>query len=252
VPILAGNRATKPELRGHFDPRYADFNLQYPDQLRADEFLREFAGFQRNGDLPNFVLVRLPNDHTAGTRPENPTPSAAVADNDLALGRVVEAVTHSRYWDSTAIFVLEDDAQNGADHVDAHRSLALVISKYSPSQPQGPFLDHRFYTTVNLVHTMEALLGLPPMNNNDARAALMAPLFAGDGSQPAFTADTRNRDNGLIYQANRPDAPGAEDSARMDFSRADAVDSSVLNEILWRDRKGDAPLPPVVHAMPGK
>ena len=249
VPILARNRATKPQLRGHFDPHYADFHMQYPDQLRVDEFLREFSGFVRAGNLPDFLLVRLPNDHTAGTRPQYPTPAAAVADNDLAVGRLVEMVSHSRYWDSTAIFVLEDDAQNGADHVDAHRSLALVISKYSPSRPQEPLVDHRFYTTVNVVHTMEALLGLPPMNNNDARAALMASLFTGDGSQPAFTADTTNRDNGLIYHANQPNAPGAEDSAKLDFSHADAADSATLNAILWRDRKGDAPLPPVVHGM---
>jgi YVTN family beta-propeller protein len=249
VPILAQNRATKPQLRGHFDPRYADFNMRYPDQLRIDEFLREFSGFVRDGNLPGFVLVRLPNDHTAGTRPQYPTPSAAVADNDLAVGRLVEAVSHSRYWDSTAIFILEDDAQNGADHVDAHRSIALVVSKYSPSRPQEPFVEHRFYTTVNVVHTMEALLGLPPMNNNDARAALMAPLFAGDGLQPPFTADTTNRDNGLVYQANQPNAPGADESAKLDFSHADAADSTTLNAILWRDRKGNAPLPPVVHGM---
>ncbi len=110
--------------------------------------------------LPNFVLLRLPNDHTAGTRPGMPTPNASVADNDLALGRVVEAVSSSPYWDDTAIFVLEDDAQNGADHVDAHRSTALVISKYAPGNATHPAVDHGFYTTVNMIHTMEVLLGL--------------------------------------------------------------------------------------------
>jgi DNA-binding beta-propeller fold protein YncE len=134
VAILAKNIPTKPELRGHFDPLFGDFNLQYPDQLRADEFLREFAGFEHDGNLPEFITLRLGNDHTAGTRPGNPTPAAAVADNDLAVGRVVDAVSHSAYWDSTAIFVLEDDAQNGADHVDAHRSIALAISKYAPGK----------------------------------------------------------------------------------------------------------------------
>ena len=187
--------------------------------------LREFAGFvqaRQSGageQLPQFVLLRLPNDHTAGTRPGSPTPNASVADNDLALGRVVEAVSHSPYWDDTAIFVLEDDAQNGADHVDAHRSIALVISKYSPGTPQQPAVDHHFYTTVNMVHTMETLLGLPPMNNNDAHAAVMAPLFTGAGDQPPFKADYRNRDNGMIYQANPANAPGAKQSAKLEFLR---------------------------------
>ncbi len=267
IPILARNEASKPELRGHFDPRYADFRMDYPDQLRADEFLNEFADFvkareQKKGrqhELPEFITLRLPNDHTSGTRPNSATPAAAVADNDLALGRVVEAVSHSPYWDDTAIFVLEDDAQDGSDHVDAHRSIALVISKYSPralgsqtSLPSStPFIDHAFYTTVNLIHTMEVLLGLPPMNNNDARAAVMAPLFSGDGTQRPFSADYRNRDNGLIYQMNTEKSPGANESAAMDFTHADSVDTALLNAILWRDRKGSQPMPPPVHTMCG-
>ena len=193
--------------------------------------------------LPNFVLLRLPDDHTAGTRPGSPTPNASVADNDLAVGRVVEAVSNSPYWDDTAIFILEDDAQDGADHVDAHRSIALVISKYSPGTPQQPAVDHHFYTTVNMIHTMEALLGLPPMNNNDAYAAVMAPLFTGAGEQPAFKADYRNRDNGMIYQANTADAPGAKQSAKLNFSVADAADTNVLNAILWRAAKGQVRCP---------
>ena len=255
IPLIAYDAATKPELRGHFDPNFADFNLNYPDQFRADEFLREFGGFVHaretgNGQqLPNFVLLRLPDDHTAGTRPGSPTPNASVADNDLAVGRVVEAVSNSSYWSDTAIFILEDDAQDGADHVDAHRSIALVISKYSPGNPQQPSVHHHFYTTVNLIHTMEVLLGLPPMNNNDAYAAVMAPLFTGAGEQPAFKADYRNRDNGMIYQANTASAPGAKQSAKLNFSIADAADTSVLNAILWRAAKGAVPMPVPRHTV---
>jgi YVTN family beta-propeller protein len=255
IPLMAYDAPSKPELRGHFDPNYADFKVEYPEQFRADEFLREFAGFvqaRQSGageQLPQFVLLRLPNDHTAGTRPGSPTPNASVADNDLALGRVVEAVSHSPYWDDTAIFVIEDDAQNGADHVDAHRSIALVISKYSPGTPQQPAIDHHFYTTVNLVHTMETLLGLPPMNNNDAHAPVMAPLFAGAGDQPPFKADYRNRDNGMIYQANAANAPGAKESAKLSFSVADAADANVLNAILWRAAKGNVPMPAPKHTV---
>ena len=118
-------------------------------------------------------------------RPAKPRPAASVADNDLAVGRVVEAVSHSPYWDDTAIFIIEDDAQDGADHVDAHRSIAFAISKYSPGSSEHPFVDSRFYTTVNMIHTIETLLGLPPMNQNDAYAPVMAPLFTGAGDQPA-------------------------------------------------------------------
>ena len=257
VPLVRRMVATKRELREHFDPLYPDFNTSYPDQLRADEFLNEFETFVRarqehkGTELPNFVLLYLPNDHTAGTTPGAPKPIASVADNDLALGRVVEAVSHSPYWEDTAIFVLEDDAQDGADHVDAHRSIAFVVSKYAPGSSDQPFVAHQFYTTVNVIHTMESLLGLPPMNQNDAYAPLMAPLFSGPGTQPPFTADTRNRDNGTIYQMNPAKAPGAKESEKFDFSHPDAAPAAKLNQVLWRDRKGDVPMPPPRHGVFG-
>jgi DNA-binding beta-propeller fold protein YncE len=257
VPLFKLVKPTKAVLRNHFDPLYPDFNTDYPDQLRADEFLNEFAAYARARignegtelQLPAFVLLYLPDDHTGGTRPDKPRPEASVADNDLALGRVIEAVSHSPYWDDTAIFVLEDDAQNGADHVDAHRSIAFVVSKYSPGSVAAPFVDHRFYTTVNLIHTMEMLLGLPPMNQNDAYAPAMGPMFSGAGNQPAFDADYRNLTNGLIYETNKRNAPGASDSAKMDFSRPDAAGAARLNEVLWRDQKGDAPAPKARHTI---
>ena len=254
VPILGRDVATKPELRGHFDPRYADFNIKYPDQFRADEFLNEFSSFvqerQRTGKdtLPQFILLRLPNDHTAGTRPNNPKPTASVADNDLAVGRVVEAVSHSPYWDDTAFFILEDDSQDGPDHVDAHRSIAFVISKYSPRTEDRPFVDHNFYTTVNMIRTMETLLGAPPMNNNDAHAANMAPIFSGSGNQPPFDADFSNLKNGRVFEMNPENAPGAKQSMAMDFSHADAADAAELNRILWAERMGARPMPEIRHA----
>ena len=255
VPMLKLNKPTKAVLRGHFDPEFPDFNTEYPDQLRADEFLNEFKGFVRarkrgsGMELPAFVLLYLPDDHTHGTTPGKPRPAASVADNDLAVGRVVEAVSHSAYWDDTAILMLEDDAQDGADHVDAHRSTAYVISKYSPGSVEQPYVAHQFYTTVNMIHTLEALLGLPPMNQNDAYSPVMAPLFTGKGDQPSFVADWSNRDNGLIYQTNPAKGQGAKESAKMDFSRPDAANPAVLNAILWRDRKGNAPVPAVKHAV---
>jgi hypothetical protein len=254
IHILAKNIASEVELRGHFDPLYPDFEVAYPDQLRADEFLNEFnnfvAGRKAGRDaMPQFILLRLPNDHTAGGTKGKPKPTASVADNDLAIGRVVDAVSHSLYWDDTAFFILEDDAQNGPDHVDSHRSIALVISKYAPppataAGTAAPIVDHSFYTTINMVRTIESLLGVPPMNANDSRAAVMAPFFNGPGQQPAFTADYRNRDNGLIYQANTEEW---KEGKNLDFSHADAVDTALLNRFLWEDRKGDTPMPLPQH-----
>ncbi len=247
IPLIAQNVATKPELVSHFDPNYPDFELDFPDQLRFEEFNTYFKKWvaERNSghdEMPNFVMLRLPNDHTEGTRAGKPTPNASVADNDLAVGRAVEAVSHSPYWDDTAFFILEDDAQNGADHVDAHRSTALIVSKYGPRQT-SPLVDHHFYTTVSMIRTMEDLLGLPPMNNNDAFAPPIASVFAGAGDQRPFDADYANRDNGLIYTANKPNAPGAKESGRMDFRHEDRADPQKLNVILWKEAKGDAPLP---------
>jgi DNA-binding beta-propeller fold protein YncE len=257
VPLFSGVKPTKAVLRDHYDPLFADFNTDYPDQLRADEFLNEFAAYVRareaheglQFELPAFSLMALPDDHTGGTRPNRPRPAASVADNDLALGRIVDAVSHSPYWDDTAIFVLEDDAQDGADHVDAHRSIAFVISKYSPGSVAQPNVEHRFYTTVNVIHTMEMLLGLPPMNLNDAYAPVMGPLFSGAGDQTPYKADYRNLKNGLIYETNKRTAPGAQISSKMDFSRPDAAGAARLNKVLWRDQKGSAPMPAAKHAV---
>ena len=251
IPLIKQNIATKPELVGHFDANYPDFELSFPDQLRVEEFLthfHEWVGEREQGhdEMPQFIQLRLPNDHTAGTTPGMPTPKASVADNDLAVGRAVEAISHSPYWNDTAFFILEDDAQAGADHVDAHRSIALVVSKYSP-RADKPVVDSTFYTTVSVLRTMEELLGVPPMNNNDAFAPPIAPLFTGAGDQPPYQADYRNRDNGLLYQANSPKAPGAQASSRMDFTHEDRADPRVLNVILWRDVMGNKPLPAMLR-----
>ena len=249
IPLMAANTATKPELVGHFAQETPDFNLSVPDQIRVEIFLRhlkQWVGDKEQGrdTMPNFIQLRLPDDHTAGTQPGMPTPRASVADNDLAVGRAVEAISHSPFWEDTAFFILEDDAQNGADHVDAHRSYALVISKYAPHGAHGaPFVDSHFYSTVSVVRTMESLLGLPPMNNNDAFASLMMPEFTGSGDQPAYTADYSNRDNGLIYTANTQKAEGARESMKMDFSHADRADARKLNVILWKDAMGGKPVP---------
>ena len=254
VPLFKEVRPEKAALRGHFDPNYPDFNTDYPDQLRADEFLREFGEFVKARNtlkqLPEFILLYLPNDHTGGTRPGKATPQASVADNDLAVGRVVDAVSHSPYWDDTAIFIVEDDAQNGADHVDAHRSTALVISKYAP-RGDKPFVDHHFYSTVNMIHTMEYILDVRAMNLFDLHAPLMAAPFTGPGTQPPYTVDDTNLRSGFIYRVNERKAPGAKESLKMDFSRPDAADARKLNAILWQNAKGNVPQPVVPHSQAG-
>ena len=255
VPRIARNVATKPELVDHFDPDFADFRLDYPDQFRADEFLREFKEFvsareqhSTAHELPNLVVMRLPNDHTYGTRHGMPTPQASLKDNDLALGRVVEAVSHSPYWDDTAIVVLEDDAQDGPDHVDAHRSIAFVISKYAP-RTSSPHVEHGFYTTVNMIRTIEDLLGLPPMNHNDAQASPIAGEFTGKGDQPPYDADRRHENDGSLYEANTAENKGAKQSLLLDFSKEDRADPAKLNAILWHATMGKQRMPKPKHTV---
>jgi hypothetical protein len=249
IPLLASNRATKPELVGHFAQEAPDFNLAVPDQIRVNIFMRHLkkwiADKEHGRDtMPDFVMLRLPDDHTAGTRPGMPTPQASVADNDLAVGRAVDAISHSPFWNDTAFFILEDDAQDGADHVDAHRSYALVISKYAPQGPgDAPFVDSHFYSTVSMIRTMEMVLGLPPMNNNDAFAPVIGSLFSGQGNQAPYSADYANEGNGLIYTANTPRAYGAKESMKMDFRHADRAPAEKLNIILWKQAMGNKPVP---------
>ncbi|HWA93691.1 MAG TPA: bifunctional YncE family protein/alkaline phosphatase family protein [Terracidiphilus sp.] len=254
IPIIASNTATKPELVGHFAKEAPDFNLWVPDQIRVNIFEQHLNGWiadMKNGKdtMPNFVMLRLGDDHTMGTRPGGPTPNASVADNDLAVGRAVDLISHSPFWDSTAFFILEDDAQDGADHVDAHRSYALVVSKYAPHGKDGhAYVDSHFYSTVSVIRTMESLLGLPPMNNNDAFAPMIGSLFTGRGNQAPYVADASNRENGLIYKANKKSMFGAMQSMKMDFRHADRAPAQQLNVILWKAAKGDAPVPAMITA----
>src|SRR5262245_10834947 len=161
-------------LRDVYHPRYPAAESRVPDQYRADIFLKEFAEFEKNGNLPQLVLLLLYDDHTEGTAPGFPTARAAVADNDLALGRIVEAISKSRYWKESAIFVTEDDSQDGLDHVDGHRTVGLVVSPYTK---RGQ-VDSNFYTIVNMYRTIEQILGLPPRNQFDVAAEPMFSVFA--------------------------------------------------------------------------
>jgi YVTN family beta-propeller protein len=229
-------------LEGHFDPLYRAFDLNYSDQLRADRFIAELQRFEREGTMSGLVIVWLPNDHTSGTTVGKPTPRAYAADNDLALGRIVEAVSHGKFWKETAIFVLEDDAQNGPDHVDAHRSTAYVISPYTKRRA----VDSSMYSTSSMLRTMELILGLRPMTQFDAAAR---PMYASFQSKPDFTPYTHLPANVDLGEKNDAAAYGAAESGRMDFRDADAADDRRLNEIIWRSVRGARrPMPAPVHA----
>ena len=235
-------RATVPGLEGKVHPAYPPYDLEVPDNERVDIWLKEFRAFEASGELPRLNIIRLPNDHTLGTRPGAPTPRAMVAENDLALGRVVEAVTASRFWRESAVFILEDDAQNGPDHVDAHRSVLLVASPFARRRA----LDSTLYTTASVLRTMELILGLPPMSQLDAAAT---PMYAAFQPTPDLRPFSRRPARVPLDERNGPDAPGAEASLRMDFSQADVAPELELNRILWQSIRGrGAVMPPPVRS----
>jgi YVTN family beta-propeller protein len=235
-------RARVKALEGHFDPDFHGYDLDYSDQKRADRFIEELARFEREGALPRFIILRLPNDHTYGTSPGKHTPTAMVADNDLALGRVVEAVSKSKFWKETAIFVVEDDAQNGSDHVDAHRTVAFVISPYTKRN----FVDSSMYSTASMLRTMELILGLKPMTQFDAAALPMYHSFTAKADLTPYKHLPANVD---LTEKNLASAWGAKMSLAFDFSQEDAADDLLLNEVVWRSVRGpDSPMPPPVRA----
>jgi YVTN family beta-propeller protein len=225
-------------LKDIYHPDYPAFGGIVPDQLRADIFLKEFREFEKNGKLPRLTILLLPNDHTNGTSPGLPTPRASVADNDLALGRIVEAISKSRYWKESAIFVVEDDAQNGVDHVAGHRTIALVISPWARRKS----VDSHFYTTINLYRTMQQILGLPPQNQFDVAAEPMFTVFAdqADGApyEPLPNRVPLDEINPPLKALRGQALRDAVASMKMDFSEPDEAPEDVLNRIVWRSTRG--------------
>jgi YVTN family beta-propeller protein len=229
-------------LEGHFDPHFRSFDLDYPDAKRVDAYLDELKRFELEGEMPRLQVVRLPNDHTEGTVVGKPTPTAYLAENDLAFGRFVEAVSHSRFWPQTAIFVIEDDAQNGSDHVDAHRSIAFVISPYTRRHA----VDSTMYSTSSMLRSIELILGMPPMTQYDAAATPMHGAFTATADPTPYTALPAGVDLG---QKNEKTAWGAKESSRMDFAKEDAADDLMLNRVIWHSVRGAAiPMPAPVRA----
>jgi YVTN family beta-propeller protein len=243
--------ALTPPLLSSEDHAYPAFETAITDQIRADEWQREFDGYVEMGDLPQLSVIWLPDDHTSGTKSGAPTPQAQVADNDLALGRIVDAVSHSPYWKDTAIFVTEDDAQDGVDHVDGHRTVGMAISAYNR---QG-IVDSTLYNQTSMVRTIEQILGLPPMNQFDLTAPPMTTLFAGTPDLTPYTAmpnqiplDTLNGQAGSLTGQARDDARVSD---TLDFTVPDATAPTILNSIIWRATMGDRPYPHFAWEKPG-
>jgi YVTN family beta-propeller protein len=227
-----------PSIGNNYDPNFAGWTLKVNDRKRYEEWNNEFQQFVKNDNLPQLQVMLMPADHTSGTSTGSPTPQAMVADGDYALGKLVDTVSHSKYWEDTAIFVIEDDSQAGADHVDAHRMPVLVISPYT----QTGKVDSSFYDTTSMVRTMEMILGMKPMSQFDASALPMLNAFT---TKPNFDPYTVEEPQYPLDTLNGQSAPMADVSNKMDFSQPDSNDPQQLNKIIWKATKGDQPYPEI-------
>jgi YVTN family beta-propeller protein len=226
---------TKRALREHTNTEYSGWNLDIRDQARADVWLKEFQEFVRAGNMPSLEILTLPNDHTSGAHAGRPTPRAYMADNDLALGRIVEALTRSPYWKNTVVFVLEDDAQDGPDHVDSHRSPLLVLSAYNRFG-----VSHRFANTTDVLATIEDILGLARMSQFDHYGRPLREIWE---STPDLTPYTALRSIVPLDEKNPKRTALAEASKHLALEKEDMADEDLFNRILWGAIKGDTPYP---------
>ena len=226
---------TKASLAAHTNRAYPGWSLEIPDQVRIGIWLDEFQGFVRSGKLPALELVRLPNDHTWGAAAGRPTPHAYMADNDLALGRLIEALSKSPFWKNTVVFVLEDDAQDGPDHVDSHRSPMLVISAYNRGK-----VFHRFANTSDVVATIEDILGLGRMSQFDHYGRPLREIWETTPDLRPYTALTPAVP---LTEVNPKRGAMAEASKKLTVKKEDTSDDDLFNRILWTTIKGDRPYP---------
>jgi YVTN family beta-propeller protein len=218
-------------LEGHYDPNYHGYDLSYKDVDREAAWEKDFDVLVAANAVPRFNTLRFSNDHTSGMRIGAPTPQAAVADNDLALGRFVEHLSKSPIWNESVVFVVEDDAQNGPDHVDAHRSVALVIGPHVKRN----YVDHTMYSTTSLLRTMELILGLPPMSQYDAAAT---PLWRSFTAQPDTRAYIARANNVPLDQRNVAVNKHSIRSGELNLTVPDAINDVEFSEIVWKAVKG--------------
>jgi hypothetical protein len=240
------NKTTIYPVRKILSEDYPSFgNHEFPDVVRAAAFIKELNGYEKmDGDqMPELMIMALPNDHTNGTKPGLPTPRAYVADNDLALGRIVEAVSKSKFWENTVIFVVEDDSQGGWDHVSAYRTVSLVISPYSRLRTT----NHTFYAQPSIVKTIEQILGLPPMNIQDAIANPMTNCFSTKADLSPYIAENNrvpiDEMNPELTTLNGQSLRYAKKSMLPEFEGIDSGNDDLLNRILWHASKGNTPYP---------
>ena len=229
---------------------YPPFSTSIPDVVRARIFLAAFKKWSAAGEMPNLVIVQLPSNHTKGTHPGSHTPKAMVADNDLALGQIVEALSHSEFWKKMAILVVEDDAQNGIDHVDGHRTVALAVSPYA----RRGYVDSTFYSQPSMLKTMELMLGLPTMSLFDLIANDMRASFVNEPNLAPYKAVQPEQDlferNPKLKALRGKARQAAVESSRMRFDIPDAAPTERLNRIIWHQIRGwDAPYPAVRQAV---
>jgi YVTN family beta-propeller protein len=231
-----GYKGNKPFLAANTSHAYPGFNMDIPDQRRADIWLAELEGFVRAGEMPRFQILRLPNDHTAAGKAAAPTPRAYVADNDLALGRIVEALSRTPFWESTAAFVLEDDAQSGPDHVDSHRSVLMVISPWSQ---RG--VHHRWTNTTDVLATMTEILGIGSLSQFDFHGRPLRGIWT---EKPDLSPYTALRPAQSLDERNPAGGEDAEASEALDLRFEDSGQDDLFNDILWRMLKGpEVPYP---------
>jgi hypothetical protein len=235
-------RATKKSLDAYTDHEFPEFDMEIFDTTRANLYIKELNDFSRKGEMPQLQIMRLPRDHTSGSRAGSNTPRAMVADNDLALGRIVEAISKSPFWKNTAIFVLEDDAQNGPDHVDSHRSPLLVISPYSK-----PGTQHRFANTTDVLATIADILHLTPMSQFDYYGRPLRDVFSNSGDFRPYAALKPGVD---LNEKNPAAGRGAIESRQLKLAHEDESDDELFNHILWRAIKGDKTPYPGATRMP--
>lgn len=229
-----------PVLKPHTNYRFRQHDRFYSDIDRIQVFLNDLAEWEKKGDMPQLVLMTIGNDHTDGTTPGHRAPLSCVADNDQSLGLMVEGLTKSKFWADTAMFVLEDDAQDGADHVDSHRSPAYVISPYT----RRHVVDSSLYNTTSVLRTIELILGLKPMTVFDAAARPMWNSFQNTADLHGYSSEPPRIS---LTEKNPANSPTAPRSAKLDFSKSDLADDDELNEILWLALKG-TPAPAPVHS----
>jgi hypothetical protein len=231
-------------LSGYLAPDHFVGDYFNRDQRKAAYYIKELRQYEKEGGFPHFQVMSLGNDHTRGTQPGQPTPQASVGDNDQALGMIIEALSSSRFWPEMAVFVVQDDAQNGPDHIDAHRTVALVASPYA----RRGLVDHTQYSTVSMLKTMELILGLPPMTQYDAAAIPMVNAFVEEPDLTPYMAEPARID---LNAANPKEAAGAAASLSMNLDEFDDLtlqEEQLLNEAIWKSVKGrDSEMPRPVY-----